>query len=42
LVDTQDLKSCGPWAVRVQVPLLVQKASVIHFAEAFLLFKLNI
>ena len=20
LVDTQDLKSCGPWAVRVQVP----------------------
>ena len=25
LVDTQDLKSCGLWAVRVQVPLRAQK-----------------
>src|SRR5690606_17473242 len=28
LVDTPDLKSCGLWAVRVQVPPRVQKQSV--------------
>ena len=29
LVDTQDLKSCGPWAVWVQVPLRVQKVFLL-------------
>ncbi len=35
LVDTQDLKSCASFGVRVQVPPGVLKPSVINFTEGF-------
>jgi hypothetical protein len=37
LVDTQDLKSCGRKAVRVQVPLLVLVQMLVS-KDAFFLF----